>query len=392
VSLDRPTEADLPKEEGMLTPPAPVQSAIPLVPPLKDVCILTVVISLPVALFLLAFSAIGYGVQVYKFLSTNSIVGTVFIGTALVGALMGYLLDCEYWEGRLAHVRTLGIIVTLSLFIAGITFHIETYSYGPVCFFLLFMVGYLAQAQRLTFPSEATRQYLGKLPPPLIIVASATLLYWMLWTNGAHTSETAAIDTHFAWEQRTKNYYARKMGCHREPVDVDDDNDKKQASMDEYSSCFYAFILWSAPATVAFTLAVFAVVAYMLDADDQHVAPKMIGQLIAVMLFGMWCSASISGAGSLMTEAVFAFILAGFVGVVAFTVYSYGLEQFKEPSKQPFVLKMKEKYGGMADPLRGLAIVTSTPVIAMFFALSAVKQAIRKTAWIPITKVNLNLN
>lgn len=125
----------------------------------------------------------------------------------------------------------------------------------------------------------------------------------------------------------------------------------------------------------------------MLDPHDAHGAPQMVGQVLLLLLFGMWCSASISGAGSVITEALFAFILAGMVGVCGFVCQAYGLEMFQHPDEQPFVLKMKEKYGGLADPMRGLLVVTSAPLIAVYFGLSFVNQGFRQLPCLPITKV-----
>ena len=113
----------------------------------------------------------------------------------------------------------------------------------------------------------------------------------------------------------------------------------------------------------------------------------MLGQVVLLLLFGMWCTASISGAGSVVTEAIFAFVLAGLCAVSAFVVYAFGLEMFRHPDEQPFIRKMIEKYGGFADVFRGLLIVTSAPLIAGYFLLSAINQGIRKLPFIPITKV-----
>ena len=126
-----------------------------------------------------------------------------------------------------------------------------------------------------------------------------------------------------------------------------------QGAEDPYPDCSYAFLLWSAPGQLSFALAVFAMTTHVLDPDDSHGAPKMVGQGLVLLLFGMWCSASISGAGSAITNAVAAFVLAGVACVGGFVVYSYGTEMFRRPGDQPFVRRMTEKYGGMADAFRG---------------------------------------
>ena len=125
----------------------------------------------------------------------------------------------------------------------------------------------------------------------------------------------------------------------------------------------------------------------MLDPNEDHNAPKMLGQIVLLLLFGMWCTASISGAGSVVTEALFAFVLAGLCAVGGFVVYAFGLEMFKHPNEQPFMKKIIEKYGGFADVFRGLFVVTSSPLLGFYFVLSAINQGIRKFPCIPITKI-----
>ena len=116
-------------------------------------------------------------------------------------------------------------------------------------------------------------------------------------------------------------------------------------------------------------------VSYVLDPKDEHVAPKMIGQVAThthtrararafvsnstthvslvvwcytcththfiqvflILIFGMWCSASLAGAGSVITEAVLAFVFTGLIALAGYTAYSFGIESFKNPDNQPFI-------------------------------------------------------
>lgn len=49
---------------------------------------------------MLGFSAMGYGVPVFKFLGENSDFGSAGIGVACFIGLALYLLDAEYWSGE----------------------------------------------------------------------------------------------------------------------------------------------------------------------------------------------------------------------------------------------------------------------------------------------------
>jgi hypothetical protein len=129
---------------------------------------------------------------------------------------------------------------------------------------------------------------------------------------------------------------------------------------DPYPLCLSAFLLWSTPAAIAFSLALFSLVCYVLDPNDSHGAPKMIGQFLVILLFGMWVIASISGAGSVITEALGAFVLVGIVCVCGFVIYTHGLEMFKHPDEQVVVVVVGEKeqlIGGGGVWYRSLQLV-----------------------------------
>eukprot|EP00614_Pseudopedinella_elastica_P017035 CAMPEP_0172650808 /NCGR_PEP_ID=MMETSP1068-20121228/242483_1 /TAXON_ID=35684 /ORGANISM="Pseudopedinella elastica, Strain CCMP716" /LENGTH=772 /DNA_ID=CAMNT_0013465181 /DNA_START=33 /DNA_END=2351 /DNA_ORIENTATION=- len=365
----------------------------PVTPKAKDLVILTVLMAIPTVLFILGFSAMAYGIPVYKKLVENDSAGTACIGIALVIALVLYLFDAEYWTAdeapRLNKLRQAAAGSAVALFLVGCVFQVESLSYGPVCVYLVAFVAYVVNLQPCVGVfgkhDTSTRQFVGSLSWPLMLTALWVFAWWVVWANQTPTDSPTAEDgyrvwspvvgqgRHANWSPETKIAYAQKMGCQPEPDLAADPRVE-----DPYPDCLYAFLLWSAPGQLAFACAVFALTAYVLDPHEEHGAPKMIGQGMVLLLFGMWCSASISGAGSVITTALFAFILAGMVGIALFVVYCYGLELFENPEDQPFVQSMVAKYGGMADPLRGLLIVTSAPIIAAYFALSALNQLLRK--------------
>jgi len=268
-----------------------------------------------------------------------------------------YILDAECWDGPfdrafwksellqklkpLNNLRRASIVAAAGFFVSGIVFRVEQYTYGPLCCFLVLLVGYVIGIKILFLGNTLdTRQYVGSLSIPLLITATWVFIWWVVWTNqsadlsnGGYRIWSPTVEpVDVGWSDTTKRHYARDMGC---TPDYDDDKVD-----DPYPTCLGAFLLWSAPAVIAFAFCIFALTAYVLDPNDNHGAPKMIGQFILVLLFGMWCSASISGAGSVITTAVFAFVLAGLAAVCGFSVYAYGKEMFQAPEKQPFYQKM----------------------------------------------------
>ena len=52
----------------------------------------------------------------------------------------------------------------------------------------------------------------------------------------------------------------------------------------------------------------------------------------------------------------------------------------------PPLQRMKQKYGSLADVFRGLLIVSASPVLMIYGALSFINQSMRKCSCVPITK------
>jgi hypothetical protein len=344
--------------------------------------VVAVFMAAPVVLFVVGFSALGYGFACYKFLTANAAVGTACMGVVGVLALNLYLLDAECWtRDAMVKVRQWSMVALSALFACGILMQVESYGYGPLCIFLLLFVGYVVALKPLVLGAAAShREYVGLLATPLLALAAFVFVWWVVWTNqssgasGYRMWSPSVGAEHVNWGPDTKRYYAQKMDCEVELTE--------EAVEDVYSSCLGAFLLWATPAAVAFALFVFALAAHLLDPDDAHGTPKLAVQLIFVFLFGVWCTASLSGAGAVITTAVFAFILAGLLAVFGFVAYAFGLEMFQHPTEQSFVQKLVHKYGGMADVLRGLFVVTCVPVIGGFFAASVLNQTLRQRPWL----------
>jgi len=386
-----------------------MSESMPVVADPYHMALLVVLLSLPTFLFVLGFSAMGFGLPTYRFLRNNSDFGSAGMGLAFFIGCCLYLLDAEYWSGEydrhfwtraavfqrwkpLNKLRKIACGTIGVLFVQGLLFRVNQYQYGPLCLFLMLMLGYITAIKRFVFGKEfAVRQYVGTLPAPLLLVSAWVFVWWVLWTNHGDPKPingiwSPTVESEYAsWSVETKIHYAERIGC-EESDDVVDNGDGGSDLKDPYPLCLSAFLLWGTPCAVAFSLAAIAMVCYVLDPKDSHGAPKMLGQFLLLLLFGLWVTASISGAGSVITEALGAFILAGMCCVCGFVVYTHGLEMFKHPDEQPFMKKMTEKYGSWFDVMRGLLIVTCLPLIGAFFTLSFVNQAIRKCPCIPITK------
>jgi len=368
------------------TPSDPTAVLLPVTVDPSSMVAITLLIGIPTFGFVLLFSALGYGIPVHQELHDNREYAPVLVAGSMIIALTLYLLDAEQWSDKrywscqscqnswkpLGRTRKFLIFVATCLFCAGVVFRVDTYSYGPLCVFLIFITGLIIVSRRYVFGRErSVRQYVGSLSLPLLLVAIGVFVWWCVWANqGSYSIFSPTVSNRYTnWSPATKTHYAKRIGCDREDDDELDD---------PYPDCFSAFLLWGTPCAVSFALTFFALVAYVLDPHEEHVAPKMIGQILLILIFGLWCSASLAGAGSVITEACIAFVFASVIALSVFTVYTFGLDAFQNPDSSPFVKRMKEKYGGLADVFRGLMVVTASPLLLIYGVLSFANQFMRK--------------
>ena len=92
--------------------------------------------------------------------------------------------------------------------------------------------------------------------------------------------------------------------------------------------------------------------------------------------FFIWVSSSLAGAGAGMPTTLAALTLAAFVALAIFLVTSYDTYEREE---QALLIwnNIKEKYGSVLDPARGLLIVTCTPLVLCYILVSTVNQFCR---------------
>ena len=77
-----------------------------------------------------------------------------------------------------------------------------------------------------------------------------------------------------------------------------------------------------------------AFLAYFLDDNVQHKASNYFGYALCLLGGGLWCAASITGAGSGLTEAFFAVIQFGVIGLGLMVVGTFGFHGLAAAEKE----------------------------------------------------------
>ena len=99
-----------------------------------------------------------------------------------------------------------------------------------------------------------------------------------------------------------------------------------------------------------------------------------------LLLFGMWVSASLAGAGAGLTTALTTMTLAAFVASAIFVAVSFNAMERKQHVKGlKAALEAQERENGTVyDAAKGLLVLTCTPVALLYLAVSVVKQGVRR--------------
>ncbi len=154
----------------------------------------------------------------------------------------------------------------------------------------------------------------------------------------------------------------------------------KSACMKVYDkSCAGStFILWAGPFLVSLGLLFLSFFATFLKSGESTVEKEAIkfAEVWGFLLFAMWISASLAGAGAGLSTTLAALTLSSFVASTLFLASSYSqmerIEQVRNLWK-----KLLENYGTYLDIAKGLVVVTCTPVAILYLAVSFLVRGIR---------------
>lgn len=146
---------------------------------------------------------------------------------------------------------------------------------------------------------------------------------------------------------------------------------------DVYDDCLNAFILWAGPLLVSLVLFFLSFFCTFLRSDNSSEDIINFGKLWIFLLFAMWLTASLAGVAAGLSSALLAMTLASFVGSVIFVAMTRSRSEGKAQATE-FWSRIHENYAPHLDVARGLFLVTCTPIILIYLALSVCNQLVRK--------------
>jgi hypothetical protein len=317
---------------------------------------LSTLLALPAAVFIVAFTSMGYGESTFSGTKQNEHLAGAFQGIFWLAFFVTYFSDgFTNWGGRpLLRCPRYTLLGTMALcFTLGTIFSAGDYPYGPMCLLTIGLPAWIVISKRFSskkldeLPME---MFLSFLPAPMALDALLALLVWIIWILvSGHT-----------WNGELKTKYAKEVGC----------NDK--------NDCFEALLIWIGPLIVTLVYAFFAVVIWLLESPSRQegMAVKAFGSSTLLVLFAMWIATSLAGVSEGTAGAIFMFAVSAFIASVMLVVSTFGTENMQAEASH-WADEFLRNNKGICDWLKGMFVVTSTPFFMFYTGLSFVNQRVR---------------
>ena len=319
----------------------------------------------------------GMGVGVWYVIRTRRLewVGSVFgLSAACLAVAMG-LLDAAEWER--AWVRNLVAAVAGACAVVYVLLRVDHYAYGPLCFFVLGVPVALVAAGAASGASlDARLEAFGDATFVPLAACSAVLgAAWLAWVAGVPGITRSGNSWPSARDNYGERLNANGVRC-RETNEENWMDDEEVRALTPYGECLEVAMIWSSPFIYALALLVFAFVARLVGRTEK--VAKKVGVLVAVLLAGCWCAASLAGAAHGVSTALFAAALAGALGLVFVAAhFSHGVRGLvaslgKEDSTayDKFVKPYEDVWKG------GLVLVAWPPFLG-YLAFSFLRRGVR---------------
>ena len=321
----------------------------------------------PPLLAIVLFSGVGIGIKVYRQTkAVDFLVNYYTAGATLIGILL-FILDSNKWNTKNQVLARRGLSgLSLLLLSLAVIFSAGRFPYGPICMFILGTPVWLAISKRILLRRVAFKDVVGWLPGPLFLLSIVIFVYWLTWTAKGNSNN--------GWSVRLRNEYATQVGCapnfddhpeckryyHGDEEDYAKKWDRgvlqKSPCSEVYNTCLDAFLIWSMPLFVSLYLFFLSHMSVYVRIDDLDAAPKGFSRLVMLLVFGLWCAASLSASNAATTNAFVAFLLFCGLSTAVIFIFVHSRESAEE-RLNPFVTAMTKYFNIYGDWIRGFAVL-----------------------------------
>lgn len=337
----------------------------------------------------------GYGLTTFYYLSRYYEKHSYALGGSLAGfAFLLYLLDCYYWNSKFGRVMRM---LAVAIIVIGVTvlvcFISATHPYGPISIYVVLTPVWLVLIRRAFYRHISMRTFVPWLSGPLFLNSVLVLAAWIAWTWW---------DPDNKWILANRLADAEISGCRPDLVnypmcantDVTSDSevcftiennqlpvwtfDCPRTCIKVWDTCYNQFIVWVGPFLVSlglFFLCFFAT--FLRNGGTVQQEAVKFAKVWGFLLFTMWISASLAGAGAGLSTTLAALTLSSFVASAVLLAASFNAAE-REEQIMALWQKLLDNYGTYLDVAKGLVVVTCLPVAVVYLSVSFLVQCIRR--------------
>lgn len=338
----------------------------------------------------------GFGESFYYALS-NEFGGYayIFAGILAITGFFFYILDIGEWNSAVGNmIRFTFTMFMFAIFVIIVLLVSNEHPFGLISLYALFNPLWMLGVKNIFYRKRDARTFVSWLSGPLLLISLLTIASFIVWVCLNYDNQ---------WNDVTKVEAAIRTGCEANFDDyptcmsddgsgttcfyVDYDSEPQELLFSEncdhsctnvYNGCSNGFILWAGPVLMCLSmlfLSFFCTFLRTEGTDEEDIFN--FGKLWFFMLFVIWASTCLSGTAAGVTSTLVTLNLASLLGSSIFLSASFSEEERKHNQKA-MVARIHEKYGDNLDVVRGLFVVTCSPIVIAYFCLSALNQLVRR--------------
>jgi len=348
--------------------------------------------AVPPAVAILCFSSIGWGLEIYRATKKTEYIISVYVNFAVLIAFLLFVFDSHMWKTpRQILFKRFSYSTILFLFALSVIFSAGKHPYGPICMHALGTPIWLMISKHVLLKAPF-KDFVTWLPGPLFLLSVTLFIYWIAWAlEGKSKVEDGDSGPGNEWSIDVRNRYAQQIYCapnfeeypHCESLYDKDTNtwdiDLSVTCTEVYDTCLDAFMIWSMPLFVALYLFFLSHMCVYIKIDELDAAPQGFQRLVVLLVFGLWCAASMSASNAAVTNAFIAFLLFCGLSTAVIFIFVHSRKSAEARLLTPFLSSMSKYFKKYGDWVRGFAILLCIPIGLFYALLSFITQCVRKS-------------
>ncbi|KAL1515752.1 hypothetical protein AB1Y20_002368 [Prymnesium parvum] len=355
--------------------------------PLKRVCreqpvhvvimLLTLLGAVLTYLFFYSAMLVGSAGLFLTYAPWSTVVVALAAGMLLLAGLL--IFDADGWHKRpclgysLGRVlQFLGVGIVAGLILLGALLSAESYPAYPLAVFVFFFPVLSMLLKHALFDNrynsqddqaEMNERAFALISLTYKIICVASIAAWIVWMN-----ETGM----WTFDAHTRERLHSTNQCNLTSADV----------ADGVITCTAAFLLWVSPVILSAASLIFALffsliaVRARFDSGVANPVLHVVEFMLMICAFGVWCAASIAGAGMQLAHSVMAICGAGFFGLALVLLIS--LQSAGGEGQMALVTRKLHRIVMGSEWARALLVYCCTPLFFLYLAFSCVNQCARK--------------